>query len=169
MKYLIFVGLFGFANGALWAQELQVPLVILSNADTCTKYESNIVNIAKWMEQTDLDKAKDKRQEAVDFVLQWMSSCKSVNVEVNDPVGVLYGKNDPLLGIFIASYCRYTIENRTTVTRFDATKAAVQSMMNVYKKGIAVSKTREMEKAIKYWDQGKLDEYIQEEMDIPKN
>lgn len=157
------------AAGRIFAQApLQVPTVVLDNPDTCTRYESDLVRCADWLEETDLNKEKAKRQEAIDFVLQWHSSCKSVAIEVNDEVGVIYGRNDPLLGIYIASYIRYIIGHRDAPSKFEATKAGVLSMMKVYQKGISIQKSKEMEVVIKRNKEGKLDEYIEKVMRVAK-
>jgi predicted Fe-Mo cluster-binding NifX family protein len=59
----------------------------------------------------------------------------------------------------MASYSAYSLENKNA-DKIAATKAGIISMINVYKKGISISKSKEMEKAIKALDQNKLDEYI---------
>ncbi|MFN4314320.1 MAG: hypothetical protein ACK4E0_08510 [Chitinophagaceae bacterium] len=134
--------------------------VVLEAKEDYAKYETAMVDAAKWLEETDLGKEPDKRQEVNAFVLQWVSGSPTVSVEINEHLSKIYGKNIQLIGVYLASYCRHYIENKGTATKASATKAALTSMMNVYKKGIAIKKSKEMDKLIKQAEEGKLDEYV---------
>jgi hypothetical protein len=81
-------------------------------------------------------------------------------VDISEQLGKIYGKNIQLLGLYLGSYTRKVLENKSTATKFSATKAGLISMMNVYKKGIEISKSKEMDKLIKLTDDNKLDDYI---------
>jgi hypothetical protein len=107
-----------------------------------------------------LDKETEKRKQVNGFVSQWVSGSPTVNVDIGENLLKLYGKNAELLGIYIASYARNFLENRNTATKFSATKAGLTSMMNVYEKGINVSRSKELEKLIKLTEENKLDQYI---------
>lgn len=136
--------------------------VELKTNDDFTKYETAMIDAAKWLEETDLNKEEDKRKQVNFFVLQWISGSPTVSVEMNVELSKIYGKNVDLLGIYLASYTRNYLENKTTATKFSATKAGLISMMNVYKKGIKISKNKEMDKLIKLTADNKLDDYINE-------
>ena len=123
------------------------------------KYKDDIINAAKWLEETDLDKDIAKRKEVDAFIIQWISGTPDITVAVTEGHTKLYGDNTELMIVFLASYSRNFLENQNA-TKETATKAGVISMMNVYKKGIAIAKNKEMEKAIKANDNGKLDKYI---------
>lgn len=149
---------------SVYAQTIfEVPQnVELSSKDDYAKYEPAIIDAAKWLEATDLDKEVDKRKDVNSFVLRWVSGSPTISIDITEKLAKLYGKNAQLLGIYLASYARNFLENKNTATRFSATKAALTSMMNVYKKGIDISKSKEMEKLIKLTDENKLDDYISE-------
>jgi hypothetical protein len=141
--------------------KFEVPQNIeLKTKDDYAKYETAIIEAAKWLEETDLNKEGEKRQQVNGFVLQWVSGSPTINVEINEQLGKIYGKNAQLLGLYLASYTRNFLENKSTATKFSATKAGIISMMTVYKKGIEISKSKEMDKLIKLTDNNKLDEYI---------
>lgn len=151
-----------FSISALRAQtqfELP-PNTVLEAKEDYAKYETTMVDAARWLEETDLGKEPDKRQMVNAFVLQWVSGSPNVSVEINEQLSKIYGKNIQLIGVYLASYSRHYIENKGTATKASATKAALTSMMNVYKKKIAISKSKEMEKLIKLTDEGTLDEYV---------
>jgi hypothetical protein len=160
----LFLGLvFGLAS-VLTAQaqtKFEIPPnVELKTKDDYAKYETAIIAAAKWLEETDLNKEADKREQVNAFVLQWLSGSPTISVDINEQLGKTYGKNIQLLGIYLASYTRNFLENKGTATKFTATKAGLVSMMNVYKRGIGISKSKEMEKLIKLTDENKLDDYI---------
>ncbi|HEX5154058.1 MAG TPA: hypothetical protein VFW07_21575 [Parafilimonas sp.] len=136
--------------------------VELKSKEDYAKYEPAIIDAAKWLEETDLDKETDKRKEVNSFVLQWIAGSPTVNIDINEKLSKIYGKNVQLLGIYLAGYTRNFLENKNAATKFSATKAGLISMMNVYKKGIAVSKSKEMEKLTKLTGENDLDDYINE-------
>lgn len=126
------------------------------------KYEPSIIAAAKWIEETDLDKEVAKRKRVNAFIVQWVTGSPTVSVSISERLGKIYGNNAELLVIYIASYSRHYIENKTSASAFSATKAGLTSIMNVYKKKINISKSKEMEKIIKLNEENKLDAYIQE-------
>ena len=134
--------------------------VELKSKDDYAKYEPQVIDAAKWLEQTGLDKEIDKRKEVNSFVLQWISGSPTISIDITEKLAKIYGKNDQLLGIYLASYARNFLENKNTATRFSATKGGLTSMMNVYKKGIGITKSKEMDKLINLTDENKLDDYI---------
>ena len=134
--------------------------IVLETEQDYKKYEGDIIKAAKWLEETDLDKETNKRKEINDFLMKWIMGTSAVTVEIKEPLINLCGENENLLALFAASYSRNFLENKKSATKFTATRAGITSMINVYKKGIAVTKSTELEKAIKLYDQGKLDQYI---------
>ena len=137
--------------------------VELKSKDDYAKYEDVIIGASKWLEATDLDKETGKRLEVNTFVIQWITGSPTVTIEVNEQLGKAYGKNAQLLAIYLASYARNFLEQKNIATKFSATKAGLISMINVYKNGIEISKSKEMEKLIKL-DESKLDGYIKDKL-----
>ncbi|HEX4851550.1 MAG TPA: hypothetical protein VFV08_12120 [Puia sp.] len=163
-SYVIFcVFQFVLINNVSSQAGFDIPQNIeLNTRDDYAKYESKMIEAAKWLEQTDLDKETEKRQRVNKFVLQWVAGSPTINIVVHESVTKLVGKNKQLLSIYLANYSRYCLESKSTKDPFPANKAALESMMNVYKKGISIKRTKEMDKLIKMTEEGKLNEYIQE-------
>jgi peroxiredoxin family protein len=128
------------------------------------KYENAVVEASKWLEETDLGKESEKRREVNIFVTQWVSGSPTVLIEQNENILKIYGENIELFALFLASYSRHYIENKATASKFSASKAALISMMNVYKKGINIIECMEMEKLIKLTEKGKLDDYVKKNL-----
>jgi len=134
--------------------------VQLNSKEDYAKYETAIIDAAKWLEETDLDKEMDKRKEVNSFVLQWISGSPTVTVDITKKLSKIYDKNIQLLAIYLASYARNFLENKNAATKFSAVKAGLISMMNVYEKQIDISRSKEMEKLIELTKDNKLDNYI---------
>ncbi|PWT70731.1 MAG: hypothetical protein C5B59_20220 [Bacteroidetes bacterium] len=164
-KSIIISGIFSLALSVsvLAQSNFDLPQNIeLKTRDDYVKYEGTIIDAAKWLELTDLDKEVEKRKRVNSFVMQWVTGTPTINIVVNRTTTRLAGKNAPLMVIYLASYARYCLETKVTNDAFSANKAAIQSMMKVYKKGIQIKKTKEMDKLIKLSDEGQLDQYIKE-------
>jgi hypothetical protein len=141
---------------------------VLKEKEDYARYEPIMVNAAKWLEQTDLDKEPDKRKEVNAFVLKWITGSPTVNVDLSDQLGRIYGQNYQLLAIYLAGYARNMIENKNSPTKFAAIKAGLMSMIRVYKKGIQITPNKEMNKIIRLTD-SELDGYINEKLLLTKS
>jgi hypothetical protein len=144
----------------------QTPFELPKNIELNTKndyvtYESNLVNAATWLEQSDLDKEVEKRKDVNAFIIKYVTGTPNLTIDVNPALVKLTEKNIQLLTIYLASYAKYVIETKNPTTRIAAIKAALVSTINVYKKGIAVARNKEMEKICKMSD-ADLDKYILE-------
>ena len=138
----------------------EVPKNLQLNVDAdFAKYKDDVINAAKWLEETDLTKETVKRKEINAFIIKWTTGVPDFTIDVTDGLKKLYGKNNELIIVFFASYSRNYLENKDA-TNQTATKAGLISMMNVYKKGIAIIKNNDMDNAIKANENNKLDEYI---------
>jgi hypothetical protein len=127
--------------------ELPQNIVLKTNSDF-SRYEMTVVKASAWLEQVDLDKEKEKRQRIDAFVTQWISGSPNVNLTLTKALAKIYGKNVQLLPIYLASYARNVIEHHDSTDVLAASRSGLISMMNVYKKGIEIKKTKEMEKIL---------------------
>jgi hypothetical protein len=144
-------------------KDFEVPKSIeLKTKEDFAKYENDIVEAAKWLEATDLNKEKEKHQEVNAFVIQWISGSPDISINITSKLGDIYGENPPLLLLYMASYARHFIENKNTATKQSGIKAGILSIINTYKKGIEIKKSNEMDKVIKLTAKNKLDEYIKD-------
>ena len=165
IKWILLTTVFASIHfAALHAQtKFDVPQnVELKSKEDYLKYENSMIDAAKWLEETDLDKETEKRQQINSFVVQWISGTPDITVDITKELGKVYAKNVQLLGLYIASYARNFLENKNSSTKFTATKAGLISIMNVYKKGIKITKSKEMDKLIRLTDDNKLDVYIKD-------
>jgi hypothetical protein len=132
-------------------------------------YEKDIITCSKWLDETPLDSATTKRDRASKFAIKWINGSPTVRVYINSIIINICEKNEKLLAVYMAGSARYQLENKETATETGAIKAGLTSMMTVYKKGIKIKKSKEMEKIIKEAAKDKLDAFIKENFTGTKN
>ena len=147
--------------------KFEVPQhVVLEAPADYKRYEKDIINAANWLEQTDLNKEHTKRKEVNAFVLSWLAGSPDVELILTPELQPVYDKNTELLGIYMAAYGRYCLEHKNAPA-FDATRAGLMAIMHVYKKGINIMRSSEMEQMIAEERKHQLDEYIRAKFTIP--
>ena len=147
----------------------ELPKNIQLNAkEDYSKYEQTVIEAAKWLELTEMDKETDKRREIDQFIVKWTTGTPAVNIDIGETLYTLTKGNPELLALYLASYSRYSLENKGSAGKFSATKAGLLSIAAVYKKGISVARNRDMEKLVKLVSADKLDAYIEENFKIPR-
>lgn len=152
---LLFFSLIAFT------QNFKVPQnVEYKTAKDYEKYEKDIIAASKWLVATPLDEQEKKRQEVSAFVFQWVSGSPTVSITLHGAIADLSKKNSGMMFIYIASYCRYILENNYSTDILAAKKAAIDDMIKVYESGKGVNKDKKMLKLIKAKNDGKLDQWI---------
>ena len=141
---------------------------VLNSKDDYSKYEADVINAAKWLEDTDLDKETDKRQRVNAFLVKWVTGSPTVNVSIDESITRIVDRNPELLSIYIASYSRNVLENKASPNNFLAIKAGVLSVVKVYKKGIGVTRNRQLDRLAKMEQDSQVEEYILNMMKVQK-
>lgn len=159
LSAIIFLSLVFPANELLAQSTFELPAIELKTKDDYTKYEPTLIEATQWLETTDLDKEEDKRKKVNAFVVQYVSGTPAFSVEIGGGLMKLFEKNDQLMFLYLAGYARYALENKATPDKKKSITAGLGSMMTVYKKGIKISKNKEMEKVLKLSD-SELENYI---------
>lgn len=159
---LMLLILFVLYANLIKSQEFEVPEnVVLTTKDDYVKYEKDIIACTNWMENYPLDKNKDKRKEANAFFMKWLTGSPTVSININVDYVIKYTEKNPdLLMIFMAGWTRYSLENNYSNDQLKGYYEGYKSMINVYKKGIGIQKEKNMEKLIKIYDKGQLEDWI---------
>src|SRR5579871_6789792 len=97
-RNLLFSTLILIAFTNIHAQtKFEVPKNLeLKTKEDYAKYEPTIVDAAKWLEETDLDKERNKRKDVNAFILEWVSGSPTVTVDIDQNLAKIYGKNTQL-------------------------------------------------------------------------
>lgn len=146
------------------AQDFAVPAVEFTSKEDYSRTEKDIINASKWLEATQIGKDDDKRVQVNAFVVKWITGSPTVSVEINKLCTDLSEKNAHLLAVFLASYCRYVLENNYSEDRVKGYTAGIKGMINCYSLGGDVKKNKLLEKAVTADKDGKLEEWVQENM-----
>jgi hypothetical protein len=149
------------------AQDFKVPVNYqLKAKEDYAKYEKDIINAANWLVSNPLNENEAKRKEVSAFVVEWLIGSPTVNVEINPTINDFEKKNQGMLIIYMASSAKYVLENNYSTDMRAKHKAALHDMIRVYKEGKGIQKDKKMEKLIKSDDEGKLDEWLADNLKI---
>lgn len=146
------------------SQDFEVPkdYVLVAKGDYA-KYEKDIIACANWMESSPLDKDEAKRKDANTFFMKWLTGSPTVTINLNADLIVKYTEKNPdLLIIFMAGWTRYSLQNNYSKDQQKGYFEGYKSIFNVYKKGLGIKKDKNLEKLIKIYDNGELENWIKE-------
>lgn len=163
LEFLIMI-LFVISIHQVKSQNFEVPKdYVLVVADDYAKYEKDIIACANWMENSPLDKDIVKRTDVNTFFMKWLTGSPTVTVSINADLVIQYTEKNPdLLMIFMAGWTRYSLENNYSQDQLKGYYEGYKSIINVYKKGIGIKKDKNLEKLIKMFDNGELENWIKE-------
>ena len=150
-----------------YSQEFAVPADYqLTTKEDYAKYEKDIISAAKWLIATPLKEQQDKRKEVSAFVIKWVNGSPTVNVEINPTIMDFEKKNSGMLVLYMAASAKYVLENNYSTDMRAKHRAALRDMIGVYKSGKDIQKDKKMDKLVKSEEEGKLDEWIAENLKI---
>ncbi|GAT61871.1 hypothetical protein [Paludibacter jiangxiensis] len=160
-KILLLI-LFCLSINQIKSQTFEIPKnVVLSAKEDYAKYEKEIIACVNWLENSPLDKDVSKRKEANVFFMKWLTGSPTVSINLNADYIIKYTEKNPdLLLIFMAGWTRYSLENNYSNDQMKGYYEGFKSMISVYKRGIGIQKEKNMEKLIKIYDEGQLEDWI---------
>ncbi len=126
--------------------------IALNSKSDYLKYEKTIINASKWIQETDLDKEYDKRSQINTFLLKWVEGSPNVSVIISPALAKIYGKNNQLLIVYMAGFAANEIQHNYYSNKQASIFSGVKAMIAVYRKGILIKKSSEMEKLLKISD-----------------
>ena len=154
-------------NTFVAGQNFEVPANYQFNTkDDYSGYEKNIIEATNWLHTTPFNEQKEKRQEVSAFVVKWINGSPTVNVEINPTIMDFEEKNPGMLTLYMSGSAKYVLENNYSKDMRAKHKAALKGMIVVYKSGKGIKKDKKMEKLIKSDEEGKLDEWLSENLKI---
>jgi len=161
--FFVLISLTIFCN-QIKSQDFKVPKdYVLKVKEDYAKYEKDVIACANWMENSPLDKDEQKRIDANTFLLKWLTGSPTVNVNINADLLVKYFEKNPQFQIiFLAGWTRYSLENNYSKDQQKGYYEGFKSIIYVYKKGVGIKKSKDLEKLIKIYDKGELEIWIKE-------
>jgi hypothetical protein len=147
--------------------DFEVPQdYVLVAKEDYAKYEKDIIAAAKWLEATPLNKQAPKRREVSAFVAKWVMGSPTVTIDLNSTIFDFNKKNEGFMVLFMAASSRYVLENNYSADKKAMYRFAMRSLIKVYNSGQGISKDKQMEKAVKADEEGKLDEWIASKLKV---
>ena len=161
--FLVLISLILICNQAK-SQDFEVPNNYeLKVKDDYAKYEKDIITCANWMENSPLDKEEQKRNNANVFFIKWLTGSPTVTININADLTVKYFEENPqFMVLFMAGWTRYALENSYSKDQQKGYFEGFKTVITVYKKGIGIKKNKSLEKLIKIYDKGELENWIKE-------
>ncbi len=170
LSNLFLITLFTITIVPAFSQSFEVPTNYeLKSPSDYPRYEKDIIEAAKWLKETPLYEQEEKHQKVFAFVLQWVNGSPNVNVEINPTIMDFEKKNKGMLILYMASSARYVLENNYSKDMRAKHKFALHEMIAVYKATKNIKRDKKMEKLIKSDEEGKLDEWLSENLKIGSN
>lgn len=160
LAVLLTIGL--TSPGNIQAQDFTVPTDYqLNSKEDYAKYEQHVIGAARWLTATPLNEQPDKRREVSAFLFKWINGSPTVNVEINPTILDFEKRNEGMLIIYMASSAKFVLENNYSKDMRAKHKAALRDLISVYKSGKGIQKDKKMERLVKAVDEGKLDEWVE--------
>ena len=146
------------------AQQFELPQnITLDKAGDYVKYEKDIIAAANWLESTPIGKEDDKRKQVSTFIMQWITGSPTVTIELNaNGLTKIADKNPEMLLMFMAGYTRYALQNNYLNDKVKCSVEGMKSVLNLYKAGGDVKKNKTIEKAIAAGNEGKFEDWVNE-------
>ncbi len=138
--------------------------VVLEKKEDYTKYENDIITAADWLEETPFNEQKLKRRSVNSFVAVWVLGSPTVTIMISDVIMQMDKKNTGMLVLYMAAYSRYVLKNNYSKDAHAAKVSALKSIIKVYNTGKGFSKDKRIEKLVQADADGKLDDWISENM-----
>lgn len=169
-QILFLTGLILFISEKHYSQTFEVPQnYVLKVAADYTKYEKDIIEAANWLKATPLKEQVDLRKKVSAFVVRWINGSPTVNVEINPTIMEFEDRNKGMLVLYMVMSAKYVLENQYSKDMRAKHKYALQEMISVYKLGKGIKKDKKMDQLIKSEEEGKIDEWLSENLKIGSN
>jgi len=168
MKFnaLLLTGLLFLSVNPGYSQDFEVPQYELNAPADYAKYEKDIIEAAKWLLATPFDEQAEKRSQVTKFIMTWVNGSPTVNVEINPTIMDFEKRNSGMMALYFAGSARFVLENNYSKDMRAKHKATLHDMIKVYKAGKGIRKDKKMDRLIKSDEEGKLDEWLAENLKI---
>lgn len=170
MKLLssLFTGLILLISSVAVGQDFQVPETQPSTKDEFIKSEKDFIAAAKWLENTALGKENATRKKLNAWIIVWVTNSPTVTETMYAGIIKPFDKNSDLLGVFMAGYGRYVLENNYDGDVFKGNLAGIKAVINCVNLGGDIKKDKNLTKLLEADKEGKLDEWVKEAMAASK-
>jgi hypothetical protein len=144
----------------IFGQTFEVPAnyAFKTKADYA-RYEPEVIQAVKWLENVPLNQEDDKRKQAYLFVFTYVQGSPTVSIELQRYVTDISGKNPELLIAFLGGWTKYKLENPDVNDPLVLNTEGMKTILKIYKLGGAV-KDKNLEKLAKLSTDQELQDWV---------
>ena len=165
LRVRIFFPIFFFTSVAIKAYS-QDPAewraLEFNSIDDYRNNESNVLECARYVLDVPADINNPLRLSAMGVISKWMSGTPDYAFSLDETIMTLTKKNDVILSIYMAAMTKFALENKDKASNAGLIKLNAFQILLEYceQPNNDVSLTKEISKAIKAKNSGKLKEYL---------
>ena len=150
----------------IFGQTFEVPVnyAFKTKADYA-RYEPEVIQAVKWLENTPLNQEDNKRKQVYLFVFTYVQGSPTVSVEVQGYVADFSKKNPELLIAFLGGWTKYKLENPAVTDPLILNTEGMKTILKIYKLGGA-AKDKNLEKLAKLSSDQQLQDWVKSKIKV---
>lgn len=166
MKFALLLLLLPLSISHLYGQDFVVPdKYELKTASDYTRYQDDVLKDINWLESSPINVNTRDRDHVTKFLIAWISGSPKESIVLRAGIAGKLVKYPDLFTIFMVGWARHSINTGEYKNELANTKAAVEDVIEFYNKNSAyIEKNKLVEKYIKLREKGKLESYIQDQI-----
>jgi hypothetical protein len=160
MKILIFLCLVSLH--VAWAQDPEKwQEVSFSSVADYKANEATVLECANYILSVAAEPSNPARKSALAVLSQWMAGTPDHTFAIGRAIGKLMSENEAVLGIYMAAMTKYVLESETPPSAKDVELNAFETLLKYCDDPLnKVPSTRELKRALKAREKGKLADYL---------
>lgn len=153
---LMMVGAFS----QIFGQTFEVPAnyAFKTKADYA-RYEPEVIQAVKWLENTPLNQEDDKRKQVYLFIFTYVQGSPTVSIELQGYVAEFSKKNPELMIAFLGGWTRYKLENPSVTDALTLNTEGLKTVLKIYRLGGA-AKDKGLEKLARLSSDQELQDWV---------
>ncbi|HLT82214.1 MAG TPA: hypothetical protein VKZ86_14400 [Cyclobacteriaceae bacterium] len=160
MKLSVFLLLIGL-NAALAQDPEKWQAVSFATAADYKVNEATVLECANFILDVAAEPANPARKSALAVLSKWMAGTPDHTFVIGPAIGKLMSDNEAVLGIYMAAMTKYVLERDTPPSEKDIELNAFTTLLEYCEDPRnKVPGTRELKRALKARDKGKLTQYL---------
>lgn len=161
MKRILLICMLVVAGGNLFAQTLpQFNQIKLENKKDFKLAEPQVVQTALFILATPINKDKELRTAAAQFLMKWMDGTPDFTFTLDENSTRTFLQNNDLMMVYVASMSKYAIQNKPRNSR-DITIHAIKNLLAyINDPANNVKKTDELKELSQANDRGDLESFL---------
>lgn len=162
-KHTIVVGLFLFYSNCQYAQSLpNFDLIKLEKAPDYKPASPFALQTANYLLSTPIEKDNPDRLKSLQFLGKWMAGTPNFSFTIDETARKLMRNNNDLLGVYMASMVKYSLENKDSLKDSKVVKLNAVKMLIDYceNKNNNLGMTKSLKKLAEAKAKGQLEEAV---------